>query len=86
MRFFRAFAVCAVMAGSIVGLSAGPASAGELCEQAWLSGQWLVPVVPAAYGGCQPFDGTWCHYEEAAADPQVHVATYLCVPDPVATP
>lgn len=82
MRIFRLFAISAVVAGSVVGFGAVPANAGELCEQVWLAGDW---TIPQTIGGCQPYNGTLCHWEDAGADPQIHVYTYVCVPDPVET-
>jgi hypothetical protein len=69
----RLFAICAVLAGALVGVGAAPASADELCDQVWASGEL---VLPTAFGGC----------EDAGADPQVHVWTYICVPDPTVAP
>ncbi|MDQ1685609.1 MAG: hypothetical protein QOC82_2346 [Frankiaceae bacterium] len=87
MRVLRMAAICTVVAGSIIGLGAAPASAGELCDQVWVGGQWVSPVVPAgAYGTCMPYNGTFCHWQDDGADPQVHVYAYICVPDPVTTP
>jgi hypothetical protein len=79
----RLFAICAVLAGALVGVGAAPASADELCDQVWASGDL---VLPTAFGGCEPYDKTLCHWEDAGADPQVHVWTYICVPDPTVAP
>lgn len=86
MRLFRVSAICAVVAGSIVGFGASPASAGQLCEQVQISGTWVNPWGSPAYSYCHSYTGTLCHGESDGADPQVHVYAYVCVPDPVITP
>jgi hypothetical protein len=80
----RLFAILAVVAGSLIGWSGAPAGAAPLCEKVWNTGT-LVPPTSTSY--CQPYTGaTLCHFENAGADPQLHVYTEVCIPTVVAIP
>jgi len=83
MRLFRLSAVCSVIAASIVAFGAAPANAGDLCEQVWIGGEW---VIPQSYTWCEPYAGTLCAARGVGAEPQIVVYVDACVPDPVATP
>jgi hypothetical protein len=75
----RLFALFVVLATSIIGFSAPPASA-ALCEKVWTTGTVLGAH---SFGGCDPYGGaTICQFEDAGADPQAHVYTEVCVPAP----
>ena len=86
MRLFRLSAICAVIAASFIGFGAAPASASDLCEEADISGTIVYPWGNPSYTYCQPFPGTFCEGQGAAAYPQLIVYVYVCVPDPVAAP
>ena len=80
----RLFAILAVVAGSIIGWSGAPASAAPLCEKVWNDG---ASVPPTSTSFCEPYSGaTLCNFEDAGADPQVHVYVEVCVPSVVAGP
>ncbi|MDQ1748128.1 MAG: hypothetical protein QOD07_2391 [Frankiaceae bacterium] len=80
---FRLSAVCAVIAGTIVGLGAAPASAGQLCEQVAAEGTW---VAPTSYTYCRPYAGTFCEGQGEAVASYAGAWVYVCVPDPVSAP
>jgi hypothetical protein len=76
----RLVAICAVLAGSLVGFGATAtqaSAAGPPCGQVWVEGDW---VIPTTAGNCvdpgHPATGTLCHWEN----------TYVCVPDPLTLP
>lgn len=84
----RLFAICAVLAGSLVGFgaAAGPASA-TVCARVIAEGEWFSPT---AVGQCPdpntPPPGTMCIWEQPGAYPQFYVYTEACAPDPVTQP
>ena len=85
----RLFAICAVLAASLVGFGATSASATPvlpLCAQVIIEGEWFTQ--PTTVGDCPgvPQPGTLCHWEQPGAKPQVYVYTDVCVPDPLTAP